>query len=471
MVFSSLGFLFIFLPIVILGYVIFPRYLKNIWLLLSSLFFYYIGAGKYIFLLLFIILISWGAGFILDKCINKKIKKLTVIISISLMIITMGYFKYFDFIIENINLFFHAQFIKKELILPIGISFFVFQAISYVVDIYRGEKCLRNPIDMALYISFFPQLIAGPIVRFKDIRCYLVEKTKLNFDDLSQGLWRFSSGLCKKVLLANNLAGLSSIVFGVQDINSHSVLYAWLGAIAFTFQIYYDFSGYSDMAIGLGKIFGYTFPENFNYPYCSSSIKEFWRRWHISLSSFFRDYVYIPLGGNRVCKTRWIINIIIVWALTGIWHGASWNYVIWGGTYGLLLISESFLFKNERTDNRFCSYKKVFKRFITILCVIILWVVFRTTSLTAAKSFILTMFGFDSIGLIGDDFRFQLLNYWLLLLISGLFSFPIVKVMNERYCKFWVYRLITSLLLIIGVIVSISFIYMGSYNPFLYFMF
>lgn len=324
MVFSSLHFLFFFLPVVLIGYfLIKPKY-SNAWLLLASLYFYYVGAKNYLKLLLLIIGIAYISGLFISLLKKKWMKKVCMTLSVLSMISVMAYYKYYDFVLDNFNNFFHTSYPLSNMVLPIGISFFVFQAISYVVDVYRGESYLKNPIDMALYISFFPQLIAGPIVRFHDIREYLgAEYRKIDFDNLAQGIWRFSIGLCKKVIIANNLGALSNIVFGVRNIYMYSILYTWLGAIAYTLQIYYDFSGYSDMAIGLGKIFGFEFQENFNYPYSAKSIKDFWRRWHISLSQFFRDYVYIPLGGNKCSKARWVFNMMVVWLLTGIWHGAS----------------------------------------------------------------------------------------------------------------------------------------------------
>lgn len=297
MVFTSLEFLFLFFPIVFIGYLfINPKNgCENLWLFLSSLMFYYIGAKDQFWLLIFIIAIAYISGLLEAVATSLKVKRIILILSVCSMLLTMGYFKYFNFLIFNINVFFNKSIEAKNIALPIGISFFTFQAISYVVDVYRGEKALKNPIDMGLYISFFPQLIAGPIVRFHDISEYLDKKYRnIDVNKISDGLWRFSIGFCKKVLLANNLGGLVNLVYGVNDISQFSVLYTWLGAIAYTLQIYYDFSGYSDMAIGLGKIFGFEFQENFNYPYFAGTIKEFWRRWHISLSQFLGTmYIFL----------------------------------------------------------------------------------------------------------------------------------------------------------------------------------
>ncbi|WP_288644303.1 MBOAT family O-acyltransferase, partial [uncultured Helicobacter sp.] len=280
---------------------------------------------------------------------------------------------------------------------------------SYVVEVYRGESALLNPIDMGLYISFFPQLIAGPIVRFKDVKEYLDKKYReFNFEKMSDGIWRFSVGFCKKVLLANNLGGLAGLVFGVRNISDFSVMYTWLGAVAYTLQIYYDFSGYSDMAIGLGKMFGFEFQENFNYPYFAGTIKEFWRRWHISLSQFFRDYVYIPLGGNRNSTAKYVFNIIVVWFLTGLWHWASWNYIIWGFSYGILLLSERFII-DKLPYNKFIL---IIRRIATMMLVILLWVVFKCEHLSVLVDYIKNMFGIGGSAFIDSAFIFQVKDIW-----------------------------------------------------------
>lgn len=468
MVFSSLQFMFGFFPIVLLGYfLIKPKY-SNVWLLGASLIFYYIGAKNHIKLLLIIILIAYISG-ILNAWLKKKWIRLFVTgISVSCMIFAMAYFKYYDFVIQNINYFFRTNYSMTNMALPIGISFFAFQAISYVIDVYRGESFLKNPIDMALYISFFPQLIAGPIVRFHDIREYLgIEYRKINIDNIDSGIWRFSIGLCKKVIIANNLGALSDIVFEAPDIFMHSILYTWLGALAYTLQIYYDFSGYSDMAIGLGKVFGFEFQENFNYPYVAKTIKDFWRRWHMSLSQFFRDYVYIPLGGNRCKKSRWICNMIIVWLLTGIWHGASWTYILWGVFYGIIIIFESFVPEIKRKGKVISMLQHVY----TMIIVCLLWVLFRATSISQAKMYFLNMIGMGNKNLIDDGFVFLGRNYLLIIVIAAVFSLPVIPMIKKRCSGSLVLQLGSAIILMAGVLVSVSYIYMGSYNPFLYFMF
>lgn len=468
MVFSSLGFLFFFFPLVFIVYFfINPKY-ANFWLLIASLVFYYVGDKKHIWLLIYIIAVAYGTGFAMQKFNRISVKRLLLCVSLFLMLGTMTYYKYWNFMTENINALFGRTLETRKVMLPIGISFFIFQAISYVVDIYRGEKALKNPIDMALYISFFPQLIAGPIIRFHDVSKYMAPEYRIvNIENIENGIWRFCTGLTKKVLLANNIGGLANLVFGVSDISQCSVLYTWLGAIAYTLQIYYDFSGYSDMAIGLGKIWGFEFQENFNFPYIANSIKDFWRRWHISLSQFFRDYIYIPLGGNKCSTTRWIVNILIVWFLTGLWHGASWNYVLWGLAYGGLLIIERFIFK-VKTNSKIIG---IFKHLYTMVSVILLWVVFRAENLLQAKSYIKNMFGIGAASFIDHGFIFQFKNFSWLIIIAVIFCTPISLYIENKISKQCWFQWLKTVLLICCVVISVSYIYMGSYNPFLYFMF
>lgn len=468
MVFSSLEFLFLFLPIVFLEYILIKPNLANAWLFASSLFFYYMGAKDQLWLLLTVIAICYFTGLLMGRTKNTAVRRLLLIGSVGCMLLTMTYFKYWNFLIYNTNLLFHSGWETREILLPIGISFFTFQAISYVVDIYRGEKALTNPIDMGLYISFFPQLIAGPIVRFHNVAQYLDKRYRqISRTSIEEGIWRFCIGLCKKVLFANNLGVLVNIVFSVRDISNFSVLYTWLGVIAYTLQIYFDFSGYSDMAIGLGKLFGFEFQENFNYPYCASSIQDFWRRWHISLSQFFRDYVYIPLGGNRCSTTRWIFNLLCVWMLTGIWHGAAWSYIIWGVTYGILLLLERFLLPKVADS----KIKRIAGHIYTMFLVMVLWAVFKTEHLSVTYKYIKNMFGIGASCFIGNDFIFQAKNYAVLILLSIFFSLPITEKLDIRLGHRGWYQAAKAVLLFLGVVSSVSYIYMGSYNPFLYFMF
>lgn len=468
MVFSSLEFLIWFFPIVLVGYFFLPSEKNNFWLFAVSIFFYYLGSKDYLWLFLSIIGIAYVGGIAESKLHHENQKKIALFLSIAAMLGFMAYYKYYNFAVFNINVFFNQTIDSKEIILPIGISFFTFQAISYVVDVYRGEDVIYNPIDMGLYIAFFPQLIAGPIVRYHDVRKYLDSNyRKIDFEKISRGLWRFSIGFCKKVLVANNIGGLVNLVYGVRDISEFSVLYTWLGAIAYSLQIYYDFSGYSDMAIGLGKIFGFEFQENFNYPYFAGTIKDFWRRWHISLSQFFRDYVYIPLGGNRCSKIRWIINIAVVWFLTGMWHGASWNYIIWGCSYGVLLLIERFVI------DKIPQTKMVIfiRRILTIFIVIMLWVVFKCEHISIVMKYLKNMFGIGAASFIDSAFIFQFKNFAGLLLVSILLALPVKELVEQKIGNNIIYKSAKVAVLLIGVIASASYIYMGSYNPFLYFMF
>lgn len=469
MIFSSLSFLFFFFPLVFTGYILINVNYANAWLLAASLFFYYAGAGEHICILICMIGVAYTSGLLISALHTRNQKRIALAGSLCMMLGIMGYFKYWNFLIENINMLFHKGYDTGTVLLPIGISFFTFQAVSYVVDIFRGEKPLKNPIDLALYISFFPQLIAGPIVRFHDIQDYLGQSSrKFKMENLGDGLWRFCTGLCKKVLLANNLGILSDIVFGVRDVTQCSVLYVWLGVLAYSLQIYYDFSGYSDMAIGLGKIFGFVFRENFNYPYIARSIHDFWRRWHISLSLFFRDYVYIPLGGNRCSSCRWVCNMMIVWGLTGLWHGASWNYIFWGLLYGLILITERLLLRKVPATASTAS--NVLRHVYTLTIVMILWTIFRANNILHAEQLLKAMFGIGARSFIDYAFIYQAENFAVLLLLSLIFCMPLPGYFRNLSVRREISFLYT-VILAVCVMASVSYIYMGSYNPFLYFMF
>lgn len=473
MVFSSIEFLFFFLPIVLLIYIFLRPQQRNLWLLIASLVFYLLGSKEYFFLLLIVIVLTYLGGILVSK-VKAGNKKVVMILFCAAILSIMLYYKYYDFVVVNINKVSAYHFSMKNIALPIGISFFSFQAVSYIVDVYRGEEALINPLELGLYISFFPQLIAGPIVRYKDFKKYVEKKNReLYFNKVSEGVWRFSIGMSKKVLIANNLGGLVGNVFGktgeVGYIDSLSTAYAWLGSIAFMLQIYYDFSGYSDMAIGLGKIFGFEFYENFNRPYTAESIKDFWRKWHISLSQFFRDYVYIPLGGNRCSKIRWICNIMFVWTLTGFWHGASWNYIFWGICYGVLLIIESLFNRSlPKVNNVFGT---VIRKLLTLVIIEFLWVIFKCKDLETAFAYIKIMLGVDAYAYIDKAFYFQIKNYLFLILIAIIFASSITKRICDKYFgKLW-FKIVVFIFMVVSYVVSISCIYMGSYNPFLYFMF
>ena len=335
MLFSSIPFLYYFLPCVIVLYLIAPKKLKNTVLLLASLFFYWWGEPKYVVLMVLNIAFGYVCGLLIGKFRGKAISKLFLALSVIVSVGILGYFKYADFMIANFNVVTGLSVPLLKIALPIGISFYTFQLLSYTIDVYRGDvPSQKNPITLAAYVALFPQLIAGPIVRYSDVAAQLSER-KHSLEYISAGIRRFIIGLAKKVLIANAMGELCEIFKASGD---KSVLFYWLYAIAFCVHVYFDFSGYSDMAIGLGKLFGFDFMENFNYPFISKSLSEFWRRWHISLGSWFRDYVYIPMGGNRVGKYRLILNLMVVWMLTGLWHGAAWNFVIWGLYFGVLLM-------------------------------------------------------------------------------------------------------------------------------------
>ena len=340
MIFSSLFFLFVFLPLTLLVYFFVPKKAKNIVLLISSLIFYAWGEPVYILLMVFSIIYNYISGMEIDFYRRRGITaqlRLIFWLAVGVNLGILGFFKYYGFLLENLNRILPFTIKYTPLALPIGISFYTFQTLSYIIDVYRGDVDVqRNPINFGLYISMFPQLIAGPIVRYSDIEAQLTDR-KVTFEGFGQGVKFFVKGLAKKVLLANNI-GMAYTAISALPADKFSALAAWIGAVAYTFQIYFDFSGYSDMAIGLGKMFGFTFMMNFDHPYISSSITEFWRRWHISLSTWFREYVYIPLGGNREGTAKAIRNLFIVWTLTGFWHGAAWNFVVWGLSYGVLLV-------------------------------------------------------------------------------------------------------------------------------------
>ena len=385
MVFSSILFIFAFLPIALGLYTLVPKQGKNLILLLVSLFFYAWGEPVYVFLMLFTIVFDFGMGIFMEKkphLVRKRIFIFTVIVNLSFLF----FFKYWGFLLDTINQLFSLSIPYTPLPLPIGISFYTFQILSYVVDIYLGKVPVqKNIVSFGLYVTMFPQLIAGPIVRYKDIDDQLSDRV-MNQEKFGIGVERFIQGLGKKVLLANNIGYVWTLI-SAMDVGEMSVLTAWIGIIAFTFQIYFDFSGYSDMAIGLGKMFGFEFLENFNYPYISRNVSEFWRRWHISLGTWFREYLYIPLGGNRVAIPRLFLNLCIVWLLTGLWHGASWNFVIWGGYYGLILFTEK-VFLNRLLE----KLPTFIQHTYTLLLVVIGWVLFASPDMGFALSYLQVMF-------------------------------------------------------------------------------
>ena len=469
MVFSSITFLFYFLPIVLLSYYLVPKKVKNIVLLISSLFFYFWGEPKNILIMILMIFVSYIGGLVIDKLREKKSKfiKLFLFIIIVIDLSALFYFKYIDFLIRNINLYLENKIDLIGEILPIGISFFTFQIISYLIDVYRGDtKVQKNIFKLALYVSLFPQLIAGPIVRYKDVAEQIDERTH-TVEKFSNGIRRFVIGLSKKVLIANILGELAG-AFGTSS--DGTIVFYWLYAIANMLQIYFDFSGYSDMAIGLGKMFGFEFLENFNYPYIATSITDFWRRWHMSLSSWFKDYVYIPLGGNRKGLKRQIINIFIVWFLTGLWHGANWNFILWGVYFGtILLIEKVFLLKVlDKTP-------KVINRIYVLFTVLISFILFSNEDLNIAFQNIKGLFVSD-VGFVSNVSLYYLTSYLVVILIGIIGSTPLLKNLinklsskNEKVKK--VINVLEPVVLTMFLIISVSYIIDGSFNPFLYFRF
>ena len=452
MVFSSIIFLFLFLPLFLICYFI-PKKVKtkNIVLLIFSLFFYAWGEPYYFFLMLFMIIVNYYLTIKMDEKKSKKILVLLIIFNLLLLFS----FKYLNFCINNINSLFNLSISNVKLTLPIGISFYTFQILSYVIDVYRGKvKVQKNFINLACYVSAFPQLIAGPIVRYSDIEKEITKRvTKI--DDLYEGIKRFIIGLSKKVLIANNVSFVCDQIFnfGIVETGFIGIVIA---IIAYTLQIYFDFSGYSDMAIGLGRICGFHYNENFNLPYISSSVTEFWRRWHISLSSFFRDYVYIPLGGNRVRKVKFIRNVLIVWMLTGLWHGDSWNFVLWGLYYGIILLIEKFFFK-ERKD-------RAIYHVTTMIIVCIGWLIFRETNFNDLITSFKALFGVYGLGNMEALYFLGIfsLRYILAFIFGILFSLNIIKIKDGKF---------KDIMLIIVFVLSIIFVTVSSYNPFIYFRF
>lgn len=466
MVFSSTIFLCVYLPLVLLGYYICPKKGRNLFLLIVSLVFYAWGEPKYVFLMIFSILVNYIFGRLMDKNRGRqKRMKLLLVLSVVIDLGLLSVFKYTDFIITNVNAIFGANFDLLNIALPIGISFYTFQAMSYTIDVYRDDvRVQKNLIDFGMYITMFPQLIAGPIVRYADVQDQLAERS-VTTADFSEGVMRFVVGLGKKVLLANQMGAVWSDIYALGG--DVSALMAWTGAIAYTFQIYFDFSGYSDMAIGLGRMFGFKFPENFRYPYQSVSITDFWRRWHITLSTWFKEYLYIPLGGNRRGLARQALNLLIVWSLTGFWHGAGWNFVLWGLYYFVILFIEK-LFLLKALD----KLPKFFRHVYALVLIIIGWVIFASDDVSVLLPYLGSMFGAN--GAIGGMDVYTLLTKAVLLIICCIASTELPKklflsaagAMNEK-AAFTLKSVLMIALLALSMILLIG----DSYNPFLYFRF
>ena len=461
MLFSSIPFLYCFLPAVVLVYFLVPRSLKNAVLLLFSLAFYAWGEPKYVFLMLATIAAFYGCGLAIGKARAQKWKKFWLTVSVVVGIGLLAIFKYAVFFVENFNAATGLSMSLLRLALPVGISFYTFQSLSYTIDVYRGNVPVqKNPISFGAYVTLFPQLIAGPIVRYADVARELDSRVH-TWEDTMLGIRRFLIGLGKKIILADNFALLISIF---RDSNEKSVLFYWMYAIAFTLNIYFDFSGYSDMAIGLGRIFGFHFIENFNYPYLSKSVTEFWRRWHMSLGSWFRDYVYIPMGGNRVPKLRWVFNILTVWMLTGLWHGASWNFVLWGLMFAVLLLIEKWVPALQKLPD-------ILRHGYVLFLVMISFVLFNADTLSQAAGDIAGLFGFGGVPALTEQTLYYLRSYGLLFLLGFIGSTPVIRDTARRVGESRIGAVLEPLVLILLLLVCTGYLVDGSFSPFLYFRF
>ena len=462
MVFTSISFIYYFLPLLLICYFVVPKKFRNIILLMFSVLFYFYGEPKYILLMLIEVLISYVVGLLIDKYKNKNI----LIIGIFIHVLLFGIFKYFNFVIINVNNLFHSNLNLLNVVLPIGISFYTFQIISYEIDVYNKKVNVQsNILKYFLYVFLFPQLIAGPIVRYQDVNNE-IDNRNVTFEMFANGLRRFIVGLSKKVIIANNLGELCNIYLNLGD---KSILFTWIFAISYMLQIYFDFSGYSDIAIGLGKMLGFNFPENFNYPYMAKSITDFWRRWHMTLSSWFRDYVYIPLGGNKKGVLKQIRNILIFWSLTGLWHGASWNFIVWGLYFGILLILEKFILKKY-----FSNVPKFIKGIYILFLVMISFVIFQGDSLSSAFNIIKGLFGLNGELFINNVTLYYLKGYVLFIVLGVIGSTNyvknlVIKISNGKGKK--IINILEPIYLLILLIIVTMYLIDSSYNPFLYFRF
>ncbi|SCI30167.1 D-alanyl-lipoteichoic acid biosynthesis protein DltB [uncultured Ruminococcus sp.] len=462
MIFSSLFFIFIFLPLVLAAYYLVPRKFKNLCLVLFSLVFYAWGEPIYVLLMIFTILVDYACGLCVARFIDRRGKaKLFITINIVINLALLGFFKYAGMLVGTFDAVTGLGLSIPEVALPIGISFYTFESMSYAIDVYRREApAMRNIIDFAAYLSFFPHLVAGPIVRYEALQAQVLNRRE-TLEKFTEGTKRFLTGLFKKVLIADNLAILAE---RVQYLGTPSTLTAWMGILAFTFQIYFDFSGYSDMAIGLGKMFGFELPENFDHPYVSQSVSEFWRRWHMTLGGWFREYVYIPLGGNRKGRLCTVRNLAIVWVLTGMWHGASWNFAFWGAYYAVLIILEKLFLQKKVLD----KIPAFFRWLYSFLAAAIGWLFFSYTDIGQAFSVLASMFGFapegaTSLGL------YALLTYGLLMLIAALCSGPLARNLFEKLRNAGTAGKVAWALGVAGLfIITLSFLVNSSYSPFLY---
>ncbi len=460
MLFSSIPFLYYFLPAVLILYFLVPWKLKNTVLLLSSLIFYGWGEPKLLALMVFTIALFYFCGLAIDRAGEGCGRKLWLTVSVVISIALLGLFKYADFFIGNVNAITGLSLPLLRLALPVGISFYTFQCLSYTIDVYRGRVPVqKNPISFGAYVALFPQLIAGPIVRYVDVAREL-ENRQTTWEDVSYGLRRFLVGLGKKVILADNLALLIKLF---RESSEPSVVFYWMYAVAFLLNIYFDFSGYSDMAIGMGRLFGFHFIENFDYPYLSKSVTEFWRRWHMSLGSWFRDYVYIPLGGNRVSKRRWVFNILVVWMLTGAWHGAAWNFVLWGLLFAVLLLLEKWLPLRNLPD--------VLRHGYVLAVITLSFVLFNAESMAQAGSDFAALFGFGGLPLTTGETLYYLKSYGLLFAAACLGATPWPKLLAKRAANSPCGPVLDFVFQILLLLICTAYLVDGSFSPFLYFRF
>ena len=460
MLFSSIPFLYYFLPAVLILYFLAPWKLKNTVLLLSSLIFYGWGEPKLLALMVFTIALFYFCGLAIDRAGEGCGRKLWLTVSVVISIALLGLFKYADFFIGNVNAITGLSLPLLRLALPVGISFYTFQCLSYTIDVYRGRvPAQKNPISFGAYVALFPQLIAGPIVRYVDVAREL-ENRQTTWEDVSYGLRRFLVGLGKKVILADNLALLIKLF---RESSEPSVVFYWMYAVAFLLNIYFDFSGYSDMAIGMGRLFGFHFIENFDYPYLSKSVTEFWRRWHMSLGSWFRDYVYIPLGGNRVSKRRWVFNILVVWMLTGAWHGAAWNFVLWGLLFAVLLLLEKWLPLQNFPD--------VLRHGYVLAVITLSFVLFNAESMAQAGSDFAALFGFGGLPLTTGETLYYLKSYGLLFAAACLGATPWPKLLAKKAANSSFGPVLDFVFQILLLLICTAYLVDGSFSPFLYFRF
>ncbi len=468
MLFSSLTFIFVFLPMLLLVYYLAKDKYRNFILCLASLLFYAWGEPKYVLLMLLSIVVNYFLARLLDKYRKHKgISRLLLILAILFDLSLLIVFKYADFMIKTVNGIMHSKLSLLNLALPIGISFYTFQILSYVVDVYREDvKVQKNIISLGTYIALFPQLIAGPIVRYSTIEEQLANRT-ITFKKFVQGVKRFIVGLGKKVIIANNMAMIADTIFNSADVTSYSYILILVGLLAYTFQIYFDFSGYSDMAIGLGHMFGFEFLENFNYPYIAKSITDFWRRWHISLSTWFKDYVYIPLGGNRCNKIRWLFNLFIVWVLTGLWHGASWNFVLWGLYYFVILMIEK-LFLHKWLD----KLPTIIRLLYSFILINIGWLIFRVENIDTLMTIMHNLFTFKQGNIISDiAHNYFLFNYIPYFILAIIFSVPVIKWLDKVIKNKTFKTIVSDVSLLILLVICVMYLLNNSYNPFIYFRF